>query len=224
MTTSAMACAVGRCDGTGWVRVEIAGVPRVTRCDCWKAKQPKTATGVPAEFQDATLATYRQTPTNQHAVRRARSWIETLDCDLYVFGPVGSGKSRLAASLANEHYQRTRSGLFVRVPLLLLRLQPQDVEQADLFWRCAEAPLLVLDDLGAERESATDFTRRTLLMLYEERGDRGLRTIWTSNKSLGDIGDFMQDERLVSRIAGRADVIELAGGDWRVLSRTRRDA
>lgn len=217
------ACPFEECDGTGWKPVVIDNVRRVQRCACWQEKQRKFAEGVPLEFRDATLETYTETPANYHALKLARKWIEQPESDLYVFGPVGSGKSRLAASLLNEHFARTRTGFFARVPMLLLRLQPGDAEQAELFWRCAEVPLLVLDDLGAERETATDFTRRTLLMLYEERGDRGLRTIWTSNKSLGEIGDFMQDERLVSRIAGRSEVIELAGTDWRLASRTRGD-
>ena len=39
---------------------------------------------------------------------------------------------------------------------------------------------MVLDDIGSERTLSSDYTRRTLLMLYERRCDRGLRTIWTS--------------------------------------------
>ena len=211
------------CAGSGWVNVAGDGEPRrMGRCACWKAKQAKAADGVPIEFQDATLETYQETTSNHHALKFARKWVASdVGRDVYVWGPVGSGKSRLAASLLNEFFQRSRSGYFARVPMLLLRLQPSDPQNSELFWRTVETPLLVLDDVGAERETATDFTRRTLLMLYEERGDRGLKTIWTSNKSLSELGDFMQDERLASRIAGRADVIELAGADWRVTRRMR---
>ena len=101
--------------------------------------------------------------------------------------------------------------------MLLHRLQPfAAVEIGETFDRLAAARLLVLDDLGAEREAATDYTRRTLLMLYEARHDAGRRTVWTSNKTPGEVGAFMGDDRLASRIAGRCRVVELAGRDWRL--------
>ncbi len=77
----------------------------------------------------------------------------------------------------------------------------------------------MLDDLGAERDAATDYTRRTLLMLYEARHDAGRRTVWTSNKTPGEVGAFMGDDRLASRIAGRCRVVELTGRDWRLAGR-----
>lgn len=209
------------CDGTGWLEgKDDKGISRARRCACWQERLAKSAPGVPAEFRDSTLDTFRETNDNRHALKRGKGFATQLPTrDLYVFGPVGSGKTRFACALLNEHFLAMRTGYFARVPMLLLRLQPGEIEGSELFERCCAAPLLVLDDLGAERDVATDFTRRTLLMLYEERGDRGHRTIWTSNKSLGDIGDFMQDERLASRIAGRADVLELGGDDWRVSRR-----
>ena len=45
----------------------------------------------------------------------------------------------------------------------------------------------MLDDLGSERDAATDYTRRTLLMLCEARHDAGRRTVWTSNKAPSEI-------------------------------------
>lgn len=220
MTTAVQVCA--KCEDSGWEpTTDAQGRRRVRRCGCWLEQHAKAAPGVPLEFKDAALETFAETQANRHAARFAAKWVAEPQQDIYVWGPVGSGKTRLACSMLNEYFRAARSGLFARVPMLLLRLQPSDVEHDALFWRCCEVPMLVLDDLGAERETATDYTRRTLLMLYEERFDRGLQTIWTSNKSLSEIGDFMQDERLVSRIAGRAAVIELSGTDWRVTRRRR---
>jgi DNA replication protein DnaC len=205
------------CDGTGWTPIAPAKGERVTRCSCVSEHRPKAAPGVPIEFQDARLATFTESPANRAARQFAPKWLgDVTGRDLYVFGNVGSGKTRLACSLLNEAHQAGTAGFFARVPMFLLRLQPSDVEQAELFRRACDVPLLVLDDLGSERETATDFTRRTLLILYEERHDHGRRTIWTSNQSLVEIGEFMQDERLASRIKGQADVVELNGADWRM--------
>lgn len=81
--------------------------------------------------------------------------------------------------------------------------------------------VLVLDDIGAERDQATDYTRRTLLMLYEARCDRNLRTVFTSNKSLQELSEMQDDDRLSSRIAGRCDVVKLTTLDQRVLRRVK---
>jgi hypothetical protein len=210
------------CDGTGWEPVhDDRGVHRVRRCSCWKAGRPKAAPGVPVDLQDATLANYIETASNRHAVKAARQWVSDPKRDVYLCGGVGVGKTRLAVSMLNAMFRARHGGYFMRVPMFLLKLQPSSGEQSSLFTLACTTAVLVLDDVGAERESATDFTRRTLLTLYDDRGDRGLPTIWTGNKSLAELGDFMQDERLSSRIAGRAEVLEVVGDDWRVSRRAR---
>jgi DNA replication protein DnaC len=210
------------CSDTGWAEVyDDRGVRRVRRCSCRTESRSKAAPGVPIHFQDATLANYQETPASRHALKAARQWVAHPTRDVYLWGSVGTGKTRLAASMLNDVFRSRSGGYFTRVPMFLVKLQPSNGGHTDLLEHCYGAPVLVLDDVGAERESATDFTRRTLFMLYEERGDRGLPTIWTGNKSLSELGDFMQDERLSSRISGRAMVVEIAGQDWRVSKRAR---
>ena len=145
--------------------------------------------------------------------------------DLFLCGGVGAGKTRLACTIANEHRLKGKAALFVRVPMALHLLQPgRDVEEiADLERRLFETNVLVMDDIGAERDQATDYTRRTLLMIYEERGDRGLRTIFTSNKSIQQLAEMQDDDRLASRIAGRADVVLLTTPDQRMATRKRAE-
>ena len=203
----------------GWEATWVGGVQRLRRCGCWE-RAHGFAPSVPREFRDARWATWQETDDNRHAMRAARDLLAAGDeePDLYLCGPVGSGKTRLACTLLNESWRSEhRSAEFVRVPMLLYRLQPRgDVEPFEEFERLIERRLLVLDDLGAERESATDYTRRTLLMLYEARHDAGRRTIWTSNRTPRSIGEFMGDDRLASRIAGRCRVVALEGRDWRL--------
>lgn len=175
------------------------------------------ARGVPYEFRDARFANYRSDEGNQVALSRAKAFFDgTLD--LYLTGGVGAGKSRLACSIANEAQKRGISTWFVRVPMILHQLQPSgDLDEIrELESMLFNQPLLVLDDVGAERDQATDYTRRTLLMIYEERGDRGKRTIWTSNKSLQELGTMQDDDRLASRIAGRAIVVRMTTPDQRL--------
>ena len=218
-----MSVGCGRCERMpGWESVEIEGVSRLRRCACWKAAHAAPPS-VPREFRDARWSTWRKTADNRHALDAARDFVGAGDAgqDLFLSGPVGTGKTRLACTVLNESWrQGERSVAFARVPILLYELQPHgSADTTETFGRLAAAKLLVLDDLGAERDAATDYTRRTLLMLYEARHDAGRRTVWTSNKSPGEIGAFMGDDRLSSRIAGRCRVVELEGRDWRLLGR-----
>lgn len=204
------------CNDTGW-----RGSPRggVTPCEC---KLPKYAPGVPLEFQPARLENYRVTNNNQRAVELARKFLQDGGTrDLGLIGGVGTGKSRLAASIANAFLLRA---FFIRVARLLDLLSPStgDEDRVAMQRRVETVPVLVLDDLGAERDRATDFTRRTLLELYESRCDGGLRTIWTTNKTLFELSAMQEDDRLSSRLAGRSDVVLIQGDDQRVTAAERR--
>jgi DNA replication protein DnaC len=180
------------------------------------------APGVPFEFHDAHFGNYDVEAGNRAALKAAQTFLAAPQRDLLLTGGVGAGKTRLACAIANESYRRGRRGQFVRVPMVLHRLQPHDREASDVreFERMlCTTPLLVMDDLGAERDQATDYTRRTLLMLYEERCDRGVRTVFTSNKSIDELAAMQDDDRLASRIAGRCDVIRLTTVDQRLVRR-----
>ena len=213
-----------RCAGTpGWEPVEVGGVTRLRRCGCWTAEHA-SAPSVPREFRDVRWSTWRRTVENRHALEAAQAFLRAGEDgrDLLLCGPVGTGKTRLACTALNESWRSgERSMAFARVPLLLYRLQPHGAaaDGTETFDRLAAARLLVLDDLGSERDAATDYTRRTLLMLYEARHDAGRRTVWTSNKRPSEIAAFMGDDRLSSRIVGRSEVVGLEGPDWRLAER-----
>lgn len=204
-----------RCEDTKWVVVDTYA----RRCPDCVGGQTEGAPSTPYEFRSAVLASYDALPGNAAAIKAGRLWLEGRG-DLFLHGGVGSGKTRLACSLLNEYYRTHRVGMFTRISGMLFSLQPKDDNSHERFWtRLVENHVLVLDDLGAEREDATDFSRRMVLQLYEERGDRGYRTIWTSNKSLNELSQQLADERLVSRIAGRAEIVKLSTSDQRIRRR-----
>lgn len=202
------------CGGSGWA---MRG-GRAHRCDC---SVDAAAAGVPHEFRTATLDNFSVAAGNRAALTRAKTFLDGWR-DLYLCGDVGAGKTRLACSVLNEHVRRRRSGFFIRVPWMLHQLGPGRDEEQQLEQRLATTDLIVLDDLGAERDLATDYTRRTLLMIYEQRHDHALRTIFTSNKTIQQLADMQDDRRLASRIIGQADIVELTTPDQRRALRIRR--
>jgi DNA replication protein DnaC len=181
------------------------------------------APGVPYEFQAADFSNYLRQSGNVSALKIAQEFVASRQRDLFLTGAVGGGKTRLACSIVNESYRRGRGGQFARVPMLLHQLQPggQASDVRELEQMLFTTPLLVLDDIGAERDQATDYTRRTLYMIYEERYDRRVRTIFTSNKSISELGTMQDDDRLTSRISGRCDVVKLTTPDQRMLRRVK---
>jgi DNA replication protein DnaC len=203
------------CDGTGFYLPD--GGDRYLHCPCKVVEV--YADGVPYEFQSARLENYREEDGNRSALTKARAFLAGTR-DLYLSGTVGAGKTRLACSILNDYVRQRRTGYFARVPWMLHELQPGR-DSSELEQRLVSTSLLVMDDIAAERDQATDYTRRTLLMIYEQRHDRGLRTIWTSNKTLRQLAEMQDDERLASRIAGRADVILLTTPDQRMLRRVK---
>lgn len=223
------------CEDTGWAQAPDGR--GVVRCACVATQRVKYADGVPLEFRDAAMDTYRVQVGNKSAIATAKAFLAASTGDLYLTGPVGCGKTRLACSILNDAYRTRRAGLFMRVPKLLLDLQlrfgvQQSAEDREDERRFVErlftVPLLVLDDIGVEKPS--DYTTRTLYTIYEARHDAGHRTIWTSNLGLAPepgprgqrpdrpptLTEFLGDNRLASRIAGRGPVVYLNVRDQRL--------
>ena len=75
--------------------------------------------------------------------------------------------------------------------------------------------LLILDDLGTEFNNS--YTLAQLYQLINDRLNKGLSTVITSNIHLNEIKP-KYDERIYSRIVGNYCFIKLLGKDLRLLS------
>jgi DNA replication protein DnaC len=121
---------------------------------------------------------------------------------LTFLGAAGTGKSLSAARTSKALCQRDWYAMYWQnCAELLLEIRAtfkdgcRDTE-AEVVKRIVSKPLLVLDDLAAEKVS--DYSVSTLYIIINSRGERALPTIITSNLSLRQIA-----EQLGSRIADR---------------------
>jgi DNA replication protein DnaC len=126
------------------------------------------------------------------AMSGAQAWLEYPDCKvLLLLGGIGAGKTTAAAwivagELANAVWLPARS--------------VDDLER----WKAVSHPaqtaqLLVIDDLGTERDSESGWGRETLGNLLTDRIDRAQRTVVTTNLSGAELVK-RYGERLRSRL------------------------
>jgi len=138
----------------------------------------------------------------ENAYRQALAFAEKPDGWLLFMGPHGSGKTHLAAAIANYRRQRGDTPTFIVVPDLLDYLRRgfssddgRDAHAA--FDEMKHAPLLILDDLDTQTGIA--WVRDRLFQLLNFRHTARLPTVITTALSLDDLGD-----RLASRLVDHA--------------------
>ena len=103
---------------------------------------------------------------------------------LLLKGSYGTGKTHLAAAIANYRLANGDPVLFITVPDLLDHLRSaygpsSEVAYDETFEQVRNAPMLILDDLGAE--SPTAWALEKLYQLFGYRHVRRLPTIITTN-------------------------------------------
>jgi DNA replication protein DnaC len=136
-----------------------------------------------------------------NAFRAAQKFAETPQGWLVFMGPYGSGKTHLAAAIANYRAATGIPPLFIMVPDLLDHLRstfsPDSSTSYDRrFNQIRTAPLLILDDLGTQ--SMTPWVKEKLYQLFNYRYNANLPTVITTADSLSEI-----DPRIRSRMLDR---------------------
>jgi DNA replication protein DnaC len=149
----------------------------------------------------------------QEAHRQALRFAEEPQDWLVFVGEHGSGKTHLAAAIANQRRERGDSVLFLFVPDLLDHLRrsfsPQEAAPSnhELFERVRSVPLLVLDDLGAQSQSP--WADEKLFQLVNYRYNARLPTVFTTILKTQEV-----DKRIYARISDPAISTVLPTGSY----------
>jgi DNA replication protein DnaC len=144
--------------------------------------------------------------TLEVAFNTAKNYAHHLNGWLLLMGSYGSGKTHLAAAIANEVVSLGIETLFLTVPDLLdwLRFSYGSTETTyeERFEEIRNIRFLVLDDLGTQ--NATEWAREKLFQIINHRYTHRLPTVITTNLPLSKI-----DERVSSRLQDRELVISI---------------
>lgn len=180
-------------------------------------------------LKEATLDNYiPQNQSQQIAKESVKKYIEIFSLDnpinLLFIGGYGVGKSHLAKCIAdgimqkeNPETKRRYTAIFISVPKLLRKIRStynrnSEISEADIFEILEEVDLLVLDDIGAERQN--DWTEERLFDIIDSR--QGKHTIYTSNYNERDLFDLL-GERNFSRIVNEdTKILQIDGENFRL--------
>ena len=151
----------------------------------------------------------------QKAVTAAREYAGSSQGWFVLTGSSGSGKTHIAAAIANQMISQGQPALFMVVPDLLDHLRstfsPDRSESYDdLFEQVRNAPVLLLDDLGSQ--SSTQWAEEKLHQLLSHRYTAQLPTVITVGVSLETLDERWRT-RLCDPAIAQVWVLEAEGSD-----------
>lgn len=213
-------CAI--CGGLQYVRVDVpVGHPRfgeMEPCVCWEREDQEqrrarllsySNLGALARFTFDSLDDGGRSsdPQDQRLFREAaahaHAFAEQPEGCLVLVGPSGCGKTHLAGAIVNHSIELGRPAFFQVAPDLLDHLRrayapeaADDVLSDSRLDRVQDAPLLVLDSLGAQASSP--WAQEKLFQLLNYRYNRQLPTVVTLSAPLSAL-----DEQLRTRLTGQ---------------------
>lgn len=208
-----------KCGDTGWVfYTDDDGTERTRKCDCGLIdrelmNRQRTYAEIPEAFKDYRLDSFKTTVYKNQAIiteasKTIRYWFRNLNqmmkdgIGLYISsGTKGSGKTRMAASIANElmiengYPVKFATSIQILTEIRSTWDKKSETSESKLLNQLTSIKVLVLDDFGTE--TVKDWIGERFYHIINERYVRNLPTIYTSNNRLDKL-DY--DDRITNRI------------------------
>lgn len=228
----------GKCHTPVQCRITFEGRERIMPCICKCQKEERErqeqrmkeeeqllyvrrlkAAGIQERhLQDWAFASATDTPSVQMAKRYTENWkkVKAENLGLLLWGDVGTGKSFLAACIANALLEKG-------VPVLMTNfskiLNQMGAMYSDERYRYIASfnrfSLLIIDDLGIERN--TEYALEQVYAVVDERYKAGLPLIITTNLTISQLRnpEDVAHARIYSRILEMCTPVHVPGLDRR---------
>lgn len=179
--------------------------------------EKQQAVAMSGKWRERTLDTFKITPENKFAFTEADSYAKRINPfvndGLLFWGPVGTGKTHLAAGILKVAYNRGLDGVLISVPDLLNEIRDGynsgDTSKEEKF---KSKFLVILDDLGAE--NLTDWVREKLFTLINSRYENQKPLIITTNCTPAELTERI-GERTTDRLREMCKIVKISGNSWR---------
>lgn len=194
--------------------------------------------GMGERFLRRTFETFQVTKDNRKAYEMAKRYADNFDDllprrngpepgrnGLFIAGPKGTGKTHLAAAIANHLMRRGVPVICMTMIDLLERIKRtfnrEGVDESSVLDIYKTVPLLIIDDIG--KEPATEWAVSTIYNIINGRYEAYLPIIVTTNYDDASLirrltpehGDSMAAEAIVDRLREMCQGIVMSGESWR---------
>lgn len=179
--------------------------------------------GIPKRFKKATFENYN--PIDNHeALSKSKRFVGNFPNTkgLLLTGPVGAGKTHLAAAIANSLIDKLYSVYFGNVVDIMSFIRSTYSKESSLTEEEAvnimtrEVDLFIIDDLG--KENNTENTLALLYQLINRVYDNEKSIVITTNYNSTDLVRKLGErgQAIVSRITEMCEPVIFKGEDWRM--------
>lgn len=228
-----------KCDGTRETMITFMGKERKVRCICrcqkealnaeeearknaekmrWIEKLRKTS------FQDKKLTEwtfYNDDGSHPEIMKAARNYVENFKefkkdgKGLLLYGDVGTGKTYVAAAIANALVDRGVPVMMTNFVRIANKLQESFNGRQAYLDNLNKFDLLVIDDLAAERK--TEYMQEIVFNVVDARYRSGLPMIITTNLGIAAIKNATEtaERRVYDRVLEKCFPIEVKGKSHR---------
>lgn len=191
-------------------------------------KHLKNSSLIDDKLREVRLCSFQKDRDNQKVYTLAKKYVERFE-EMYkkrqgilLWGTVGTGKSFTAACIANELMDRMIPVIMTSFVKILQNIQKDSEEEKMFINQLNSARLLIIDDLGAERN--TDYALEKVYNIIDSRYRTGKPLILTTNMSIKEMQENtdIRYKRIYDRIFEMCFPLRVSGKSWREKEAAKR--